>query len=50
MDGRYADGGTPLELASGRSLHRMPGWQSKKKNALMSSMIPLATSADPDQM
>ena len=48
MGGRYADGGTPLELASGRSLHRMPGCHSK--NALMSSMIPLATSADPDQM
>ena len=49
MGGRYADGGTPLELASGRSLHCMPGCQSKK-TALLSSMIPLATSADPDQM
>ena len=30
MGGRYANGGTPLELAPGRSLHRMPGCQNKK--------------------
>ena len=53
MDGGYADsagpGRTPLELASGWSLHCMRGCQNKK-TALLSSMISLATSADPDQM